>query len=646
MEGRDKAGLAPRVNLRSELVWKGRYGMWSRVPGLAILVSIMVLSMAGAVPADEATQSDWSSGNGVPGPVGDWGDEFDTSAGVSWLAVRGQIALSSSALTAPVGHFLDSSYAGVIGVAVGDIDGDGNTDIVGTASESGVIVWWLNDGNNPPAFTEYTVSTPPGAAGVEVADIDGDGRLDIVVALDAPRNKIVWRRNLGGDPITWGAYTIEGTWRQAWEIATGDVNGDGHLDVMCPSWAGSQVSWWENDGGDPITWTSHVAANIGGAHSVRGADIDGDGDLDLAVAAGAANKIMVYWSDGGDPITWTAQEVEIGFTGARSVRIADIDQDGDLDLAGISWESDVAWWSNDGGDPVAWTKQTISTYAHGGHCVYVADMNGDNRPDVLGACTENNRIAWWENGGGDPIVWTMHPLNDSYEGAITVRAADLDGDGDLEAVGAAWTAGSYDWWEACEFDSGGGLTSSILDAGAGGGLDEITWTALEPSGTSLRFQVRSSDDPGDLGTWSGDITSPGSLGDPLDRYVQYRVVMGTTDPESSPVLEDVTFSSSQAGVETDVIDLSAPRLHAQPNPFNPHVNISFGLKTADRVRLCVVDVRGRMVRQIANQHLEAGDHQLRWDGKDDCGQPLASGIYWLSLERTGVRETMGVVLLR
>ena len=620
--------------------------MRSRPRILAIVVAAIAMTAAISVSADEAVQTDWSGGGGTTGPVSTWSDEFDTSTGVSYLAVPGKVALSSSALGTPVEHFLDSSYVGVIGVAVGDIDGDGDTDIVGTASESGVIVWWQNDGNNPPSFTEYTVSTPPGAAGVDVGDIDGDGRLDIVVALDAPRNKIVWRRNEGGDPITWGAYTIEGTWRDAWEIETGDVNGDGHLDVMAPSWINASVKWWENDGGDPITWTDHSVCSIAGAHSVRGADIDGDGDMDMAVAAGGANKIMVYWSDGADSITWTAQEIESGFIGARSVRIADIDQDGDLDLAGISWTSDVAWWSNDGGDPVVWTRQTISTYAHGGHCIYVADMNGDNRPDVLGACTENDRMAWWENGGGDPIVWTMHPLNDSYDGSITVRAADLDQDGDLEAVGAAWQAGRFDWWETCEFGSPGDLMSSVLDAGAGHDLDQMAWTALEPSGTSLAFQVRSSDDPGDLGAWSADITSPGSPGITLDRYIQYRVMMGTADPAVSPVLRDITFSSSQAGVETDIIDLSASRLSAQPNPFNPQVNISFGLKTAERVRLYVVDVRGRMVRHIADQHMVAGDHQLGWDGRDDCGQPMASGIYWLCLERTGVRETREVVLLR
>ncbi len=608
-----------------------------------LIVGVLVISLAQAVLADQVCQTDWSGGGGISGPVTQWNNMFEASAGVSWLALPGQISLSSSALASPVQHLIDSTYVGTIGVAVGDIDGDGDTDIVGTAQTSAVAAWWENDGGNPPLFTGHIIGTPPGAAGVEVADIDGDERMDVVLALDAPRNKIVWKQNLGGDPIVWGSQTIEATWSDAWEIGTGDVNGDGNEDVMCTSWGPGTVAWWENDGGDPIAWTRHNVGVIAGAHSVRGADIDEDGDMDLAVAAGVANEIAVFWSDGEDSITWTMQQVETGFLGARSVRIADIDQDGDLDLAGISWTSDVAWWSNDGGDPVVWTRQTISTSANGGHCVYVADMNGDNRPDVLGASVEDNKIAWWENGGGDPIAWSQHILSLSYHGSITVRAADLDQDGNLEAIGAAWTAGRFDWWKVAEFDSTGQLTSSVLDAGAG--LSEIDWVSLEPLDTSLRFQVRSSDDPGNLGSWSADITTPGSLGGTLDRYVQYRVLMGTADPDKSPVLEEVTFIPDQSGTENDPIHLYVSTFSAQPNPFNSNVSISFGLKTADRVRLSAFDVTGRRVSRIADQYLQAGDHGFGWDGTDDCGQPVASGIYWLCLEIGEHMDSREVVLL-
>jgi len=609
--------------------------------------AVLLVALAGGAPADEALQTDWSGGGGLPGPVLDWENGFWTSAGISWFAEPGRLALSSSATVSPVQHLINASYEGAIGIGVGDIDLDGDLDVVGTAQTSAILSWWENDGGDPPSWTEHIIGTPPGAAGVDVADIDGDGRLDVVLTMVAPRNRVVWKRNQGGDPITWGSEVIDSDWRDAWEISTGDVDGDGNLDVMCTLWTYGNVVGWQNDGNDPIAWTKHVVDNgLAGAHSVRGADLDGDGDMDLAAAGGTANKIVVYWSDGADSTTWTRQEVEAGFTGARSVWIGDIDLDGDLDIAGICWTSDVAWWENDGGDPVVWTRQTVSTTAYGGHALCLADMNGDGRPDILGACNEADKISWWENGAGDPIVWTEHTLTTPYEGAISVRAGDLDGDGDLDPVGVAWGGDRFDWWEATEFDSSGELESSIYDSGIGASMGSIDWTGTEPPGTSLRFQVRSSNDPGDLGGWSGDITSPANFPNPLDRYFQYRVLLETTDPDKSPVLDDVTLGPALAGVTSDVGIFIGAGLEAKPNPFRSEVVLSFGLPVAGPVRLEVFDVTGRSVRRLADTHFGPGAYRLAWDGRDERGLQAAPGLYWLRLEREGQGQVLGVVLLR
>jgi hypothetical protein len=366
--------------------------------------------------------------------------------------------------------------------------------------------------------------------------------------------------------------------------------------------------------------------------------------MDLAAAGGIANKIVVYWSDGADSITWTQQDVETGFTGARSVWIDDIDRDGDLDIAGICWQSDVAWWSNDGGDPVVWTRQTISTTADGGHAVCIADINGDGRPDVLGACYNNHKIAWWENGGGSPIVWTEHVLNGSYTGAITVRAGDLDQDGALDPVGAAYDAGEFSWWEATGFESIGELTSSIFDGGAG--LGRMDWSSSDPVGTDLSFQVRSSNDPGDLGSWSAAITGPGSLPGVLDRYFQYKVLFGTTNPDYSAVLFDVTFGTDSSGVGALMRDIPVPDLDAQPNPFSSEIRVSFGLKLDGPVRLSVIDVLGRRVREIADTRLGTGRYRFTWDGTDDLGNRQSPGVYWLMLETANHKVTREVILLR
>jgi hypothetical protein len=610
-----------------------------------LVLALIGLAVPGLVLAD-ASQTDWSGGGGAPGPVTVWENDFSASQGVSWLAVPGQIALSSSAAT-PTEYLLSDAYTGTAGVDVGDIDNDGDIDIVGTAEVSGTVRLWRNDGGDPLTWTEQVIADPPGAAGVDLADLDGDGRLDVVFTLIAPRNKIVWRQNLGGDPIQWAALTIASDWPYTYEMETGDINGDGHIDVVAARYEPGEIAWWENSGTVPIVWTQHmVDLNQSGAQSVRCADFDQDGNTDLAVAAATVNRFLVYWSDGANPPGWTVQVIDSTATTPLSVWPGDIDGDGDQDIAGIWWENHIAWWRNDGGSPVTWTKQVVCETAYGGHGVCIADMNGDGRLDILGACIEAGKMAWYENGGGSPITWTERILSSTYDGGCTVRAADLDLDGDLEAVGASFDGGLYSWWKATEFDSAGELTSSVLDAGEDAALGRLDWTALEQAGTGLRFQVRSSGDPEDLGAWSGDITVPGCLPGPLSRYVQCRAVLETTDPAKSPILRDLTLSTCPAGAEpTDGMPL-ASHLAAQPNPCNQKTTVSFTLGAGGTVRLSVFDVTGRRVCDLADGSMSAGSHQVVWHGMDARGCPLSSGMYWLRLDAPNLKETRVLVLVR
>jgi PKD repeat protein len=121
----------------------------------------------------------------------------------------------------------------------------------------------------------------------------------------------------------------------------------------------------------------------------------------------------------------------------------------------------------------------------------------------------------------------------------------MDGDGDPDIIGAAHEDADIAWWNVTCCIGTSELVSSILDTDAGVQWDSITWNSTEPSGTLIYFQVRSSSDPMYMGSWSTDITSPGSLGNFLnngDQYVQYKVLLETADPNFSPVLEDVTLS--------------------------------------------------------------------------------------------------------
>jgi flagellar hook assembly protein FlgD len=72
-----------------------------------------------------------------------------------------------------------------------------------------------------------------------------------------------------------------------------------------------------------------------------------------------------------------------------------------------------------------------------------------------------------------------------------------------------------------------------------------------------------------------------------------------------------------------------------PNPFNPATTVTFALPEAGRARLAVYDLRGRLVRTLADESFSVGPQQVPWDGRDDQGNPLASGVYFGKLTLPG-----------
>ncbi|HPF34763.1 hypothetical protein KDK88_04195 [bacterium] len=80
----------------------------------------------------------------------------------------------------------------------------------------------------------------------------------------------------------------------------------------------------------------------------------------------------------------------------------------------------------------------------------------------------------------------------------------------------------------------------------------------------------------------------------------------------------------------------APRpalaVQVYPNPFNPRVSLAFTLDRDCRVTASAFDLRGRLVRRIAARELSVGDHIVEWDGRDDAGEPVPSGTYYLRVD--------------
>jgi flagellar hook assembly protein FlgD len=86
-----------------------------------------------------------------------------------------------------------------------------------------------------------------------------------------------------------------------------------------------------------------------------------------------------------------------------------------------------------------------------------------------------------------------------------------------------------------------------------------------------------------------------------------------------------------------------------PNPFNPSTVISYDIPPEleeSEMLLTVYDIRGRKVRTLRSESVKAGQYQVTWDGRDDRGKVLSSGIYLYRLQIGSVVETKRMVILK
>ncbi len=83
-----------------------------------------------------------------------------------------------------------------------------------------------------------------------------------------------------------------------------------------------------------------------------------------------------------------------------------------------------------------------------------------------------------------------------------------------------------------------------------------------------------------------------------------------------------------------------------PNPFNPNTSIAFHLATCGRITLAIYDMRGARVRMLVDAALAAGRHVETWDGRNDAGKRVSSGVYSCRLQAGKEQITKKLVLLR
>ncbi len=263
-------------------------------------------------------------------------------------------------------------------------------------------------------------------------------------------------------------------------------------------------------------------------------------------------------------------------------------------LQGTEWLED----SDFGTDPpnrIDWSKKT--TYA--GIFAYYRDLITLRRLSPALRADAGHQV-FHVNESGDVIAWQRY-----------------DGGGNVLVVVASFSNGNYGSYRI-------GLPQG------GDWFEVLNSQASEYEGNGL--------------------TNPGTIvpdAIPQDGFAQSVEI---TIPQMGFIVLSWGESTSVPGGSDDPAEVGEGRLlRAFPNPVRPGIGrttIEFSLPTEERVRIAVYDVTGRRVRVILDDTLPGGMHESAWDGTDERGRPLASGVYFLRLESGRTATSAKLVLMR
>lgn len=358
--------------------------------------------------------------------------------------------------------------ATAVDVAAADLDRDGQGDVV-TATADGEVE--VHEGLAGGGFASFLLDAE-GARRVALADLrtrpgpgigDSLGGPDLLVLADSELS-VFENVSTPGGTVDLAPFQTLGLEDVLFDLAVLDADRDGDLDVALA--AASGVLLATNDGTGVLSVPGGpIPGSLAGARDLAAGDVDGDGHPDLLVAADGHNQLLLNAPCGG-----FSPSLVMGVRDTTAVALADLDQDGRLDAIGGSEGADVEVWHG-AGDGTFTEVAGVPSPTQRATALVVVDVDRDSFPDLVWADGTHLRVAVNDRAG-----LLLDTGQTPYTGEVAALApGDFDRDGDDDVVlaggaGPVLMSGSLSgtWGRArfreTPFDLGTGPVQSLASA--------------------------------------------------------------------------------------------------------------------------------------------------------------------------------------
>lgn len=580
---------------------------------------------------------------------------FSGNNGATWLASAVRLDVGTTPGTT-------NAWAPEIGASGGNVyvtwsdDRSGDSDVLFNYSADGGVTW------QPSAIR---IDNAAGGVWSNMPQLTCQGQNVCVTWWDA--------RN-GNDDIFCNASTNGGATWQVSDARLDTGTGISGSPTICSQGTFVYVAWWDQKNGlqdvyfnysanNGLTWQpADTRLDVGSPAGSSTADV-----IDLACAGsnvyavwadtrnGLADIYMNYSTNNG--ATWQLQDIRLDadfVPGSHQSYFPRVNAE-----PGFVY---VVWEEDRHGMPDVYFRYSLTS----GLTWYGRDFRLDTDYPAAAvsiqprmASTGNNvYVVWQDSRNGASDIY----FNSSANNGVSWR--DGPDDGDIMLVrsdnnGATWNAPV-----TVNNDPGpSGQFQPWIDVKPNGVID-VVWYDRRNDGNDSWLDVYMGTSFNRGVTFTNSRVSDVNFGPPppptvwpwpwMGEYIGIDVssthaYVVWTDTRLSD--RDIYFDRFENPTATGVLpepDIPGKSYLAQsfPNPFNPRTTITFGVTRPGSVSLKIYDVSGRLVRALVNQELPAGHYEEAWDGRDDHGAQVASGVYFYRLSAGGFSQTRKIVLLK